>query len=103
MTGYEITSFEFRVLLRHYWRKNLNAKAAAKAICDVEGEGTVASRTTQKWFKHFNEGDFDLEDRPHSGRPTVLDEGDLQTALDVEPSSSTRELTEELGVANKTV
>ncbi|CAF3398410.1 unnamed protein product [Rotaria socialis] len=86
MPDYEITNFELRVLLRHYWRKNLDAKAAAKAICDVEGEG-----------------DLDLEDRPRSGRPTVLDEGDLQAALDVEPSSSTRELAEELGVDQKKV
>jgi transposase len=80
MSDYEITNFELHVLLRHYWRKNLDAKAAAKAICDVEGEGTVAPRTAQKWFRRFNEGDFDLEDRPRSGRPTVLDEGDLQAA-----------------------
>ena len=40
MSDYEITNCELRVLLRHYWRKNLDAKAAAKAICDVEGEGT---------------------------------------------------------------
>jgi histone-lysine N-methyltransferase SETMAR len=103
MSDYEITNFELRVLLRHYWRKNLDAKAAAKAICDVEGEGTVAPRTAQKWFKRFNEGDFDLEDMPRSGRPTVFDEGNLQAALDVEPSSSTRELAEELGVDQKTV
>jgi len=80
MSDYEITNFELRVLLRHYWRKNLDAKAAAEVICDVEGEGTVAPRTAQKWFKRFNEGDLDLEDRPRSGRPTVLDEGDLQAA-----------------------
>ena len=31
-----------RVLLRHYWKKGLNAAAAAaKEICAVEGEGTV--------------------------------------------------------------
>ena len=81
----------------------MDAKAAPKAICDVEGEGTVAPRTAQKWFKRFNEGDLDLENRPRSGRLTVLDEGDLQAALDVEPSSSTRELAEELGVNQKTV
>ena len=66
MSDYEITNFELRVLLRHYWQKNLDAKAAAKAICDVEGEGTVAPRTAQKWFKRFNEGDLDLEDRINS-------------------------------------
>ncbi len=31
MSDYEITNFELRVLLRHYWRKNLGAKAVAKA------------------------------------------------------------------------
>ena len=103
MSDYEITNFELRVLLRHYWRQNLDAKAAAEAICHVEGEGTMAPRTAQKWFKRFNEGDFDLEDRQRSGRPTVLDEGDLQAALDIAPSSNTRELAEELGVDHKTV
>ena len=98
MSDYQITNYELRVLLRHYWRQNLDAKAAAEAICHVEGEGTVAPRTAQKWFKRFNEGDFDLEDRQRSGRPTVLDEGDLQAALDIAPSSNTRELAEELGV-----
>ena len=48
MSDYEITNFELRVLLRHYWRKNLDAKAAAKAVFDVEGEDTVAPRTAQK-------------------------------------------------------
>ena len=86
MSDYEITNFELRVLLRHFWRQNLDAKAAAKAICDVEGEGVVAPQTGQKLFKRFNEGDLDLEDRPRSGRPTGLDEGDLQAVLDVEPS-----------------
>ena len=81
----------------------MDAKAAAKAIFDVEDEGTVAPRTAQKWFKRFNEDNLDLEDRPHSARPTVLDEGDLQAALDVEPLSSTRKLAEELGVDQKTV
>lgn len=48
MSDYEITNFEFRILLRHYWRKNLDAKTAAEAICDVECEGTVTPRTVQK-------------------------------------------------------
>ncbi len=32
-----------------------------------------------------------------------MDEGDLQAALDIAPSSNTRELAEELGVDHKTV
>ena len=97
-TGYEITQLEIRLLLRHYWKKGIDGKAAAKAICDVEGEGTVTPRTAQRWFKRFNEDNFDLEDKPRSGAPRKLNEGDLQAALDAEPSSSSRELAAELGV-----
>lgn len=100
---YEITKFEIRVLLRHYWKKGLTTRDAAEAICDVEGEGTTAQRTAAKWFKRFNEGDFDLEDKPRSGAPRKLDESDLQAELGIEPSSSTRELATKLGVSHMTV
>jgi len=102
-TGYEITQLEIRVLLRRYWKKGLTIRDAADAINKIEGEKTIGKTAAGKWFKRFNEGDFDLEDRPRSGRPTVLDESDLQAALDAEPSSSTRDLEAELGVSHMTV
>ncbi|KAJ1372952.1 hypothetical protein KIN20_035265 [Parelaphostrongylus tenuis] len=46
---------------------------------------------------------FDLEDMPECGRPSVLNESDLQATLDAESSSSTRDLTKELGVSWRTV
>jgi histone-lysine N-methyltransferase SETMAR len=102
-TDYEITKLEIRVLLRHYWKKGLTTRDAAEAICKVEGVGTVGKSTAIDWFKRFNKGDFDLNDKPRSGRPTKLDDGDLQAELDIEPSSSTRELATELGVSHMTV
>ena len=39
----DITNFELRVLLRHYWLHNLDAKAAA--ICDIKCKRTVSPRT----------------------------------------------------------
>ena len=98
-TDYEITKLEIRVLLRHYWKKGLTTRDAVEAICKVEGVGTVGKSTAIDWFKRFNKGDFDLNDKPRSGRPTKLDDGDLQAELDIEPSSSTRELATELGVS----
>ena len=92
-------NFEVRVLLRHYWKKGLSAIAATEAICEVEGEGTVGKTAAIKWFKRFKDGDFALEDSARSGQPSVFDEGDLQAAVDAEPSSSTRDLAEELGVS----
>lgn len=100
---YEITKFEIRVLLRHYWKKGLTTRGAAEAICEVEGAGTVGKSTAIDWFKRFSKGDFDLNDKPRSGRPSKLNDGDLQAALDAEPSSSTRDLAAELGVGKSAI
>lgn len=96
-------NFEIRVLLRHYWKKGLSTRAAAEAICEVEGERTVGKTSAFKWFKRFNDGDFDLEDKPRSGRPSNLDNEDLRAALEDESSSSTRDLKAVLGVGKSTV
>jgi histone-lysine N-methyltransferase SETMAR len=98
-----MNKFEIRVLLRRYWKKGLSARAAAAKICKVEGEGTIGKTAAIKWFKRSEDGDFDLEDNPRSGRPSVLDEEDLRAALEDEPSSSTRDMADELGVAQRTV
>jgi hypothetical protein len=44
----ELEKYEVRVLLRHYWKQNYKATAAAKEIGDVEGEGAVNERTAQR-------------------------------------------------------
>jgi hypothetical protein len=49
----EMEKYEVRVLLRHYWKQNCKAAAAAKNICDVEGEGAVNERMVQWRFKQF--------------------------------------------------
>ncbi len=38
MEGEEL---EIRVLLRHYWKQDYTATAAANKICEVEGDGVV--------------------------------------------------------------
>jgi hypothetical protein len=37
----EMGKYEVRVLLRHCWKQNYKAVAAAEKKCDVEGEGAV--------------------------------------------------------------
>jgi hypothetical protein len=62
-----MNNFEIHVLLRHYWKKGLSARAAAAEICEVEGEGTIGKTAAIKWFKRFEDGDFDFEDKPCFG------------------------------------
>jgi hypothetical protein len=58
----EMEKYKLQVLLRHYWKQNYKAMAAAKTICDVEGEGAVNERTAQWWFKRFASDNLSLED-----------------------------------------
>jgi hypothetical protein len=44
----EMEKYKVRVLLRHYWKENYKAAAAAKKICDIEGEGAVNECTAQR-------------------------------------------------------
>ncbi|PSN43211.1 hypothetical protein C0J52_26488, partial [Blattella germanica] len=40
----EVTKFEIRVLLKHYWKQDYKAAAAARKICEVEGEGVKTGK-----------------------------------------------------------
>ncbi len=57
---------EIRVILRVLWKKRLSAAAAAREICEVEGDGVVSTRTAQNRYllslfglyeKHYEIGD----------------------------------------------
>ena len=94
---------EIRTLLRHYWKQQFKASEAARKICEVEGENVVSLRIAQKWFKKFNEGDYDLYDQPRSGRPVTVNQEALIKAVETKPSTSTRILSAGLGIAQRTV
>ena len=92
-----------RVLLRHCWKKGQSARAAAKEICDVEGEGAMSKSTAASWFKRFQDGDMSVEDRPHTGRPSELDDEALFQAVQEEPEASVRSLSDALDYHNSTI
>jgi transposase len=95
--------YEIRVLLRIFWKKRLTARAAAKEISDVEGHGTVSTRTAQRWFKRFDEGRTDLEDSARSGGSLELDSEALRETVEANPGVSTRRLSHYLGVSKSSV
>jgi len=92
-----------RVLLRHYWKKGLSARAASKEICDVEGDGAVSKSMEIEWFKRFNEGNTDVCDKPRSGRPSEVDDEALIQMVLEEPCKSTRAMSADIGCDQSTV
>jgi hypothetical protein len=99
----EMQKYEVRVLLRHYWKQNYKAAAAAKKICDVEGEGAVNECKAQQWFKWFASGNLSLEDEQHLGRPRIWDGEATKEAAEQQPSTSTHRLSDTLGPSKSTI
>ena len=46
---------------------------------------------------------FVSEGEPRSGRPTVIQDGDLRTLVETDPSQTVRGMAEELGVSSLTI
>ena len=69
----ELTKFEIRVLLKHYWKQDHKAAATAREICEEEGTDVISEHVAQQLFQHFNAGEEYIEDLPHFGRSKLWD------------------------------
>lgn len=90
-------------MLHHCWKKVLNARAAAKQICGMKGEGVLSKSTAIEWFKRLEGGDANLEKKSHSGRPSTMDKDALLQAVQQQPCASTRRLSTKLGPSKSTI
>ena len=69
----ELTKFEIRFLLRHCWKQDYKATAAARRICEVVGEGVVSESMVQRWFQRFNTGEENTKHLARSGKHKLYD------------------------------
>ena len=81
----ELTKFEIRVLLKYYWKQGYKVAAAARRICEVEGEGVVSERVAQRWFQRFNTGEEHIKNLTRSGRPKLWVIENIGTILEENP------------------
>jgi hypothetical protein len=66
----------FRHLLLYEFNRGSKAAEAARNICAIYGEDSIAETTVQKWFSGFKQGNFDTGDNPRLGRYLVEYGGD---------------------------
>jgi hypothetical protein len=65
----------FRHLLLYEFNRGSKAAEAARNICAVYGEDSIAEIMAQKWFVCFEQGSFDMSDTPRSGQPCCASDG----------------------------
>ena len=96
----KISRRELRVLLLHEFRLGHKANEATSNICGTMGKDVLSIRTAQRWFNRFKNGNFELDDLPHTGRPLEVDMHVLKQLIEEDPRLTTRCLAERLGCSH---
>jgi histone-lysine N-methyltransferase SETMAR len=99
----KISRRELRVLLLHEFRLGRKATEATSNICSTMGKDALSIRTAQHWFHRFKNGNFELDNLPHTGRPLPVDMDTLKQLIEEDPRLTTRCLAERLGCSHITV
>lgn len=94
---------DFRQIYFYEYTLGRSAAQTARNINEVWGERSVNECTVQRWYKKFRRGEVDLEDQEGRGRPSAIDDDDLNALVEANPRTTVRELAEELGVSKTTV
>ncbi|KAG9434271.1 histone-lysine N-methyltransferase SETMAR-like [Apis mellifera carnica] len=84
-------------------RNAFNKEEACRNLLKVFGEGTVSDRTCRRWYEKFETGDFDLSDKPRSGRPSLIDDDVVKAMLEQDPFLITSEIAERLNSAQQII
>ena len=85
------------------FHRGQKAAEAVLDICMVYREGVIGESTARKWFAKFKNGNFDIDDMLHSGRPSEVDEDHLKALLKEESHQTSCELAEKINCSQKTI
>ncbi|GJQ76819.1 hypothetical protein Trydic_g15026 [Trypoxylus dichotomus] len=68
-----------------------------------ERDAALSETTYRDWFRHFKDGDFDVDDHPREGKPETFEDAELEALLDKDPYQTQQELSSALGVIRQTI
>jgi histone-lysine N-methyltransferase SETMAR len=92
-----------RAVLLYEYKKGSTAAEASRNICRAFGAGAVSERVAQNWFARFKSGDETIEDLPHTGRPTVIDNMVIEVDIESNPRQTCLDLAEKYCIGEETV
>ncbi|XP_077291831.1 histone-lysine N-methyltransferase SETMAR-like [Arctopsyche grandis] len=96
----ENEKIHLRHVMLYEFRKGVSVGTAQKNIQEVYLDHAPALRTVKKWFCKFRNGDFNMEDQPRSGRPSVIDDDIVSDLVKNNPRITTKEIAEKMNVNN---
>ena len=105
-TEMNLSRREIRVLLLHEFLLGHKATEATKAtnnICRTMGHDIISTRTAQRWFNRFDNGNFELDDSSRCGRPVEVDLDRLKQLIENDSRLTTGCLAEQLKCSHTTM
>ena len=97
-----ISHREFRLFLPHEFSLGRKATEATRNICGTIGKDVLSICAAQHWFHRSKNGNFELDDLSHTGRPLQMDMDLLKKLIDEDLRLTTRCLAERLGCSHIT-
>ena len=74
----EIDRDTLRTCFFYEFRLGEKATVVHRRLCQAFGEGFVSEKTCFNWFNRFKSGDYNMDDKPRSGRLPELDDEALR-------------------------
>jgi [histone H3]-lysine36 N-dimethyltransferase SETMAR len=94
---------DVRKCIYYCWKRGLAPAAIAAEMNSTLGPDTVSERTCRRWVAQYTDGNFVVDDKERSGRPSLDINDAIQQQLDVVKYATTRTIAEELGVSHITI
>uniref|UniRef100_A0A0N5BUG2 HTH_48 domain-containing protein n=1 Tax=Strongyloides papillosus TaxID=174720 RepID=A0A0N5BUG2_STREA len=93
----------FRTIYLYEFKLGQTTTKTSRKINEAFGQGSNNKQTVQRWFQKFRNGDISLQRKKSSREVSVLENEKLKRMVERYPSITVQELTEELGVSDRTV
>ncbi|XP_029640787.1 uncharacterized protein LOC115215663 [Octopus sinensis] len=98
-----LSKSDIRAIVLFNFKIRCKVDETARDINEMFWEEMTSGWSPRKGFERFRCGIMSLEDRDSSGRPSVINDGQLKTLFEKVSGKATRELVKELQVSQKTV
>lgn len=98
-----MVSHEIRICMFYEFKLGSTAAETYRNIIKVWGDNSLCERSVNNWFAKFRSGDFDLENQDRGRPPTLVDNGQLKTLIEEDPTKTVREIAADLQVDAATI
>lgn len=103
MSSYIPTKQHLREVLLHYFIQKKKGAKAYRILVETYGDHASQETTCKEWYRRFNKGDYDVEDKKRQGAPQKFTDTELESILEVDSTQTLKEIAQHLGVDRSTV